>query len=187
LKGTISVNNIYYVYAYLRSKDSKTAKAGTPYYIGKGKGDRAWVQHRVGNKGVHTPVNKSFIKILENNLTNLGACAIERRLVQWWGRKDLQTGILENKTDGGEGTSNVSSITIAKRRIKTVGQKRPRPEGFVPWNKGKKLGPQTAEHRANTSKALKGKSKPLRTDEHCLNISKSTTGKKKTGRIKTTI
>lgn len=25
----------YYVYAYVRSKDSKTAKAGTPYYIGK--------------------------------------------------------------------------------------------------------------------------------------------------------
>ena len=24
---------IYYVYAYLRSKDSQTAKAGTPYYI----------------------------------------------------------------------------------------------------------------------------------------------------------
>ena len=27
---------IYYVYAYLRSKDSPNAKAGTPYYIGKG-------------------------------------------------------------------------------------------------------------------------------------------------------
>jgi len=24
-------NNIYYVYAYLRNKDSATAKAGTPY------------------------------------------------------------------------------------------------------------------------------------------------------------
>ena len=26
----------YYIYAYIRNKNSKTATAGTPYYIGKG-------------------------------------------------------------------------------------------------------------------------------------------------------
>jgi hypothetical protein len=39
------MNAIYYVYAYLRDKDSATAKAGTPYYIGKGHEDRAYDWH----------------------------------------------------------------------------------------------------------------------------------------------
>lgn len=41
-------NNIYqyYVYAYLRKHDSKIAKAGTPYYIGKGRDGRAYKKHR---------------------------------------------------------------------------------------------------------------------------------------------
>jgi hypothetical protein len=95
--------NIYYVYAYLRSD-------GTPYYIGKGKNKRAYST----NHSIHLPKDKSLIVFLEKNLSNVGACALERRYIQWYGRKDLGTGILQNKTNGGDG--NTGNRTIQWRK-----------------------------------------------------------------------
>lgn len=107
----------FYVYAYLRNKDSQTAKAGTPYYIGKGTGNRAW-QHCT-NDAVHPPTDPRFIVILERNLTNVGAFAIERKMIKWYGRIDNGTGILRNKTDGGEGTAGYKqSAEHIKKRCK---------------------------------------------------------------------
>ena len=92
---SIRVKMIYYTYAYLREDR-------TPYYIGKGKGNRAYGRRY---KGIKPPKDKSRILILKNNLTEEEAFKHEVYMIAVFGRKDLGTGILHNRTNGGDGAS----------------------------------------------------------------------------------
>ena len=134
------MNNIYYVYQYLRTD-------GTPYYIGKGKNRRAYVKQRV----IPLPTNKSLIQFIAHKLSETEAFILEAKLIKHYGRKDLGTGILHNKTDGGEGTR--------------------KPYKKVAWNKGLK---QSPEHNAKISLSLK---QYKRTDEHQQNLNQSLKGR----------
>ena len=113
----------FYTYAYLR-------KDKTPYYIGKGVGNRAY------NKSAHTiplPKDKSRVIFLKQNLTEEEAFKHEIYMISVFGRKDLGTGILRNLTNGGDGAS-----------------------GVIPWNTGKKL---SKKHCEKLSAAGKGRKK----------------------------
>lgn len=107
--------NKYYVYEYLRED-------GTPYYIGKGTGFRAYEKNRA-----YKPKDKSRIRIIKENMSEQEAWKYEIELIALYGRQDLGTGILKNKTDGGEGGAK-SNETKNKLSIANKGK--------TPWNKG---------------------------------------------------
>lgn len=105
--------NNYYTYAYLR-------KDKTPYYIGKGKGNRIYSTHRK----VKLPKDKSRIIFLKQNLTEDEAFRHETYMISLFGRKDLGTGILRNLTDGGEGASGAVISEETKRKLREARKSR---------------------------------------------------------------
>jgi hypothetical protein len=87
--------NDYYTYAFLR-------KNGTPYYIGKGRKNRIYDKR---GRPCRYPPDKSRVIFLKKNLSEEEAFKHEVYMIFLYGRKDLGEGILQNKSNGGEGAS----------------------------------------------------------------------------------
>ncbi len=86
---------IFYTYMWLRAN-------ATPYYVGKGKGQRAFSE----DHGVKCPKSRARI-IIQFWSSEQEAFDMEKFYIRLFGRKDNGTGILRNLTDGGEGTSGL--------------------------------------------------------------------------------
>ena len=149
----------YYTYAYLREDK-------TPYYIGKGKGNRLYKR---GSRVFAPPKDKSRIIFLKKNLTEAEAFKHEIYMIAVFGRKDLGTGILHNLTDGGDGVSNLSDETRKKMSEVKKGENNP--------NYGKIF---SEEHRKKLSEARKGENNPnygkIFSEEHKRKISEAIKG-----------
>ena len=147
----------YYTYAYLREDR-------TPYYIGKGKGNRAYVNHyREKRNCISIPKNSDRILILKQNITEEEAFKHEIYMIAVFGRKDLGTGILHNRTNGGEGSSGAIRSEIFKQNLSKI-------------HKGKTLSEET---KKKISLANKGNQTWLGknlTDEHKKKCAKSKIG-----------
>lgn len=141
------MNRKYYVYAYIRSEDSTNGKAGSPYYIGKGSGYRAYSK----NRGIKPPADKSRILILASDLTEADAHEMETNLIAKHGRLDLGTGCLRNRTNGGEGVSGAHWTRDFSQSHR---------ENMSRVRKGKPGHPQSQETREKIRQSLTGRTRP---------------------------
>jgi len=89
----------YYTYAYLRED-------GTPYYIGKGVDNRAYVAHKRKNGRDFKPKSKNQIIILKKFNNETQAYNHEKYMIYLYGLK-INGGLLINLTSGGDGGGKI--------------------------------------------------------------------------------
>lgn len=173
--------NDFYTYAYLRED-------GSPYYVGKGRGDRVLSVNRC-----FKPPCLDRVALLRENMSEKNALDHEIEMIKAWGRKDLGTGMLRNLTDGGEGISgyklsdetkakmslakqNISDETRAKLRFAKLGKRlsEEHKSNMRLANLGKKL---TDETKAKMSLARIGKIGRKHTEESKAKMSLAKKGK----------
>lgn len=144
---------------YLRSRNTKNGPAHSPYYIGKGRGNR--FKHSGKDSRIKPLKDNSNVRFIQENLSNDDAILWEAFWIAEFGRIDLGTGCLRNLTGGGEGTEgriqteSTKSLISEKKKGAVFDEKhRSRisdsKKGKAPWNKGRKeTRPDVLENQRN--------------------------------------
>ena len=146
---------MYYTYAFLREDK-------TPYYIGKGKKNRAYKARR---KGIKAPKDKSRILILKQNLTEAEAFRHEIYMIAVFGRKDLGIGILYNKTNGGEGASGAIRSLEFKENLRNLNKNKILSKDHKRKIGDAQKGDKNHNYRKSTSQETKRKMSEAQTGE----------------------
>lgn len=128
------MRNNFYVYLHKRQSD------GIVFYVGKGRGKRAYYFHE-RNDHWHKTFNKHGcdVEIAKSGLSECEAFDLERVLITKFKSEKLC-----NKTDGGEGLSGYRFTEAQKNRLSESHK------GYIP----------TEETRAKMSEANKGRKNP---------------------------
>jgi hypothetical protein len=178
--------NDFDVYAYY--EPDVDPEYGLPFYVGKGRGRRAYDHLRTCSRQQNDSYNTFFyrklrkmrtkgiepeIEIVMDNLTEVDAIMFERQMIHVVGRRNLRRGPLCNLTDGGDGASGrvVSQATRAKIAAANTGhvateETRQKLRERRGWK-------HSEESRQRLSAALRGQ---RRTAETCQRIGASKRG-----------
>lgn len=182
--------NVYYVYALLDPRKPGPVRFGRhvfdhePFYVGKGKGDRArnHLNLKAGNKhskNVVRSIRKAgltpLISIRRQHLDEHSAMDLESKLICRIGRADLGTGPLANWSNGWDtGLAGVSRCAAFRdkcsksqkarfeneseresQRQKTVQWRENNPEGIASADANRRAALQSDEHREKMRRIAK--------------------------------
>jgi len=148
---------------YIRERTTKHGEAGTPYYVGKGHGNRAFNRHH----RVTTPTDIARIIFAGRDMFEYDAHQLEMLLIRLHGRLDNGTGCLANLTDGGEGKRGAVMTPENKEKLRQrmIGKRYAlghvkTPEDIarhVAQMRGRKMPPRSEVWRLKHSEAIRGR------------------------------
>jgi hypothetical protein len=153
------------VYQHRRKDNNKV------FYVGIGKHEK-----RAFDKSIRYKAWKDLVKnhdyiveITHKDIIWEEACAIEKYLISFYGRRDLGLGDLVNMTDGGEGLKNLSEASrskmasqkgkfgelnnfYGKNHVGDLSRFGAQNKGKTPWMKGKKHNEESKKKMSNSRK-----------------------------------